>query len=429
MNTPLTRRHFLRSSSSCIALPFLASLGFRRFASAASLPSRPKRIVFIGFGWGVTYESWYPNPKQTGVDWSLTEGLKPLERHKSLITLVQNCYHKHSQDGHSGSTFWLTGANRYGVPGKSFANTVSVDQVAGEHLGAETRFETLTLSGPGDGHGPGLSLAWNRQGKPIAGHPSPAAAFHALFSNDKTPPDARRAALRARQSVLDTVLEDARSLSRRLSKDDGEKLAEYFESVRDIETRLGKEDRWIDAPKQQAPAALRQPSEAMNGEAEVRTMYDLMVAALQTDSTRVITYRQPNQRLIDGLGIKLDGHSISHYDPKGDRMEASQARDRGMSTLLAHFIDKLKLTKEPDGSTLFDHTCVVFGSNLRRAHDLDNCPTLLTGGGAGIKLGQHLVMSDPKTPLCNVWLTLLDGLGVSAKSFGDSTGTLDTLKA
>jgi hypothetical protein len=229
--------------------------------------------------------------------------------------------------------------------------------------------------------------------------------------------------------VLDTVLEDARSLSRRLSKEDGEKLAEYFESVRDIETRLGKEDRWMDVPKQHSPKAMREPSEGMNGEAEVRTMYDLMVAALQTDSTRVITYRQPNQRLIDGLGIKLDGHSISHYDPKGDRMEASQARDRGMSTLLAHLIDKLKATQEPDGSTLFDHTCVVFGSNLRRAHDLDNCPTILTGGGAGIKLGQHLVMSDPKTPLCNVWLTLLDGLGVPAKSFGDSTGILETLKA
>lgn len=428
MNSPLTRRHFLRSGTSCIALPFFASLGFRRFASAASLPARAKRMVFIGFGWGVTYETWYPDPKQVGTEWTLPDGLKPLARHKPLITVVQNCYHKHSQDGHSGSTFWLTGANRYGVPGKSFSNTVSVDQVAAAHLGRETRFESLTLSGPGDGHGPGLSLAWNRQGKPMAGHASPSAAFHALFSNEKTPIEVRRAALQARQSVLDTVLEDARGLSRRLSREDNDKLAEYFESIRDIETRLGKEGQWMDVPKQQPPAAMRDPGEGMNGEAEVRAMYDLMVAALQTDSARVATYRQPAQRLIDGLGIKLDGHSISHYG-EGTRMEASQARDRGMSTLLAHLIDKLKATREPDGSTLFDHTCVVFGSNLRRSHDLDNCPTILTGGGAGIKLGQHMVMSDAKTPLCNVWLTLLQGVGVPAQSFGDSTGVIEKLRA
>jgi hypothetical protein len=383
-------------------------------------------MLFIGFGWGVTYETWYPNPKQTGSGWTLTDGLKPLLRHKDSITVVQNCYHKHSQDGHSGSTFWLTGANRYGVPGKSFSNTVSVDQVAAAHLGAETRFEALTLSGPGDGHGPGLSLAWNQQGKPVAGHASASAAFHALFSNDKTPPEARRAALQARQSVLDTVLEDARGLSRRLSREDNDKLSEYFESIRDIETRLGKEGQWMDVSK---PAtAMRDPGEGLNGEAEVRAMYDMMVAALQTDSTRVVTYRQPAQRLLDGLGIKLDGHSISHYG-EGTRMEASQARDRGMSSLLAHLIDKLKAAREPDGSTLFDHTSVVFGSNLRRAHDLDNCPTILTGAGAGIKLGQHVVMSDPKTPLCNVWLTLLRGVGVPVKSFGDSTSVLDELRA
>jgi hypothetical protein len=119
---------------------------------------------------------------------------------------------------------------------------------------------------------------------------------------------------------------------------------------------------------------------------------------------------------------------MSHYSP-GPRMDASQARDRANSELLAGLIDKLKATKQADGSSLFDHTSVVFGSNVRNAHNLDNCPTLLTGGGAGIKLGQHVVMPDPKTPLCNVWLTLLHGVGVSPKSFGDSTGLLEPLLA
>ena len=130
MNSYLTRRHFLRSSSACIALPFLASLGFRRFASAAPIAARPKRMIFLAMGWGVTNETWYPNPKQTGAEWTLPEGLKPLAKFQKDITLVQNTYHKHSIDGHSGSTFWLTGANQYGMPGRSFHNTISVDQVA-----------------------------------------------------------------------------------------------------------------------------------------------------------------------------------------------------------------------------------------------------------------------------------------------------------
>lgn len=166
----------------------------------------------------------------------------------------------------------------------------------------------------------------------------------------------------------------------------------------------------------------------MRGDAEVRLMYDLMVAALQTDATRVATYRQPAQLLIDGLGINFSGHNISHYMP-GPRMEASQARDRALSGLLAHLIDRLQATKEPDGTRLFDHTSVVFGTNVRSQHYLDNCPTILTGGGAGIKLGQHIVMKDPKTPLCNVFLTLLKGVGVQADSFGDSTGVVEELIA
>jgi hypothetical protein len=110
-------------------------------------------------------------------------------------------------------------------------------------------------------------------------------------------------------------------------------------------------------------------------------------------------------------------------------MEASQTRDRGQSELLAHLIDKLKTTKEPDGSRLFDHVSVALGTNVRSQHYLDNCPTILTGGGAGIKLGQHIVMPDAKTPLCNVWLTLLNGVGVNVRAFGDSTGVVEELMA
>ncbi len=426
MNTPLNRRHFLRSSTALIALPFLESLGFRRFASASQIPARPKRMVFIGIGWGVTQETWYPDVKQTGAEWTLPEGLKPLAKHQKDITIIQNCFHKHSIDPHSCSTFWLTGANKFGVPGKSFSNTISVDQVAAEQFGKDTRFTSLALSGSGESHGAGLSLAWNRQGKPVAGLDNPVAAFHKLFSDEKTSLAQRQAELKRQQSVLDTVLVDARALGRDLGKEDNDKLSEYLESIRDIETQLAKETQWLDVEKPKP--GLTEPKNGVSGLNEIRLMYDLMVAALQTDSTRVATYRQPVDVLIKGLGLKFAGHNISHYTP-GARMEASQARDRGQSELLAHFIERLKTTKEPDGSTLFDHVSVALGTNVRSQHYLDNCPTLLTGGGAGIKLGQHLVMSDSKTPLCNVWLTLLNGVGVKSKSFGDSTGIIEQLRA
>jgi len=426
MNTPLSRRNILRSSSACIALPFLESLGFRRFASAASMPARPKRMVFIGIGWGVTQETWYPDVKQTGSEWTLPEGLKPLAKHQKDITIIQNCFHKHSIDPHSCSTFWLTGANKFGVPGKSFSNSISVDQLAAEQFGKDTRFTSLALSGSSESHGLGLSLAWNRQGKPVAGLDNPVAAFHKLFSNENTPLAQRQAELKSQQSVLDTVLVDARALGRDLGKEDNDKLSEYLESIRDIETQLAKETQWLDVEKPKP--GLTEPKNSVGGLNEIRLMYDLIVAALQTDSTRVATYRQPVDVLIKGLGLKFAGHNISHYTP-GPRMEASQTRDRGQSELLAHFIDKLKATKEPDGSTLFDHVSVALGTNVRSQHYLDNCPTLLTGGGAGIKLGQHLVMADAKTPLCNVWLTLLNGAGVSVKSFGDSTGAIEQLLA
>jgi hypothetical protein len=426
MKKQLDRRRFLRSGATCIALPFLQSLWFQRFATATPAANPPKRMIFIGIGWGVTQETWYPDVKQTGAEWTLPEGLKPLARHHKDITVIQNCYHQHFIDPHSCSTFWLTGANKYGVPGKSFSNTISVDQVAAEQFGKDTRFTSLSLSGSGESHGPGLSLAWNRQGKPVAGLDNPVATFHKLFSDEKTPLAQRQAELKRQQSVLDTVLVDARDLSRGLGKEDTDKLSEYLDSIRDIEIQLSKEGQWLDVPKAKPGDSIAEPKESMSGDKEIRLMYDLMVAALQTDATRVATYRMPVDLLIKGIGLKFAGHNISHYAP-GARMEASQARDRAQSELLAHLIDKLKAAKEPDGTSLFDHVAVALGTNVRSQHYLDNCPTILTGGGAGIKLGQHLVMPDAKTPLCNVWLTLLNGVGVHAKSFGDSTGVIEDL--
>jgi hypothetical protein len=364
--------------------------------------------------------------KKTGAAWELSEGLKPLARHQKDITVVQGCANKFANEAHWGSTFWLTGANRYAEPGQSFHNSISADQVAAAHLGKETRFASIQLNTPdvaNSGHGPGLSMAWDPRGKPMAGLENPVAAFHRLFSDDTTPLSERQAMLAQKRSVLDAVLEDAKRVQNGLTKTDIDKLDEYYQSIRDIEVRLGKDEQWLSVPKSKPLVA--EPKPGLAGKEEIQVMYDLIVAALQTDSTRVLTYRQPVGTLLQSLGTKVAPHDMSHYSP-GDRMAASQKRDETQSELLAGLIDKLKATKETDGTTLFDHIALAYGSNIRTIHYLDNCPTVLTGGAANLKLGHHLVL--PKdTPLCNVWLTMLHGLGIEAERHGDSTGLVKEL--
>ena len=427
MKTQINRRHLLRGTGALIALPALESIGFRRFASAAQKkPTAPsKRCVFLGIGFGVTKETWFPDINQTGSDYQLSEGLAPLARHKSDLTVVQGCSNQFANEAHWGSTFWLTGANRYSVPGQNMANSISADQVVAQQLGRSTRFASMQLNGSDlQGHGPGLSLAWDQRGKPVAGHDDPVQVFHKLFSADDMPLEQRQAAIAENRSVLDAVLSDANRVQRGLSKTDTDKLGEYFQGIRDIETRLGKDEAWLDVPKAKAP--LEEPALGLKGKAEIEIMQDLIVAALQTDSTRSLTYRMPAQSLLQSLGLKPSSHNVSHYSP-GDRMEASKMRDKTHSELLARLIDKLKATQEADGSSLFDHTAVAFGSNISSIHYLTNCPTVLTGGGANLKLGQHLVL--PKdTPLCNVWLTMLQGMGINAERHGDSTGVVKELQ-
>ena len=427
-----TRRCFLRSGAAIVALPLLESLGFRRFASAAAMTAAPpKRLIFLGFGWGVTESTWYPDVKQTGTDYVLPPGLQPLARHKADFTVVQGLHNKFANEGHWGSTLWLTGANRYSQPGQSFSNSVSADQVAAAELGKETRFPSLQLNGDGllglSGHGPGLSLAWDVRGKPVGGQNNPLEAYHRLFSADKTPLAEKQAQLARQRSVLDAVLENANDLQRRLSKNDNAKLDEYFQGVRDIETRIGRDEQWLGVP--QPKTSLKEPKPGLSGYEEIKLMYDIMLAAMQTDASRVFTYRQPVQTLLTSVGITVHPHDMSHYHTTlGEKLEASQKRDQIQSELLSGFLDKLKAAKEPDGSSLFDHVALAYGSNLRTGHNLDNCPTVLTGGGAGIKLGRHVVV--PKdTPLCNAWLTLLRAIGVNVERHGDSTGVLNELIA
>jgi hypothetical protein len=369
-----------------------------------------------------------PDVKQTAADYALPPGLAPLARHKADFSVVQGLTNKFANEAHWGSTFWLTGANRFAEPGQSFHNSISADQVAAAALGGETRFTSLQLgcADPvANGHGPGLSLAWDQRGKPMAGMDEPMLVYHRLFSDETMPLARRQAMLAEKRSVLDAVMVDAKHVQRGLNKADNDKLDEYFQGIRDIETRLGKDEKWLNVPKAKAPMA--EPKPGLKGREEIKLMYDLIVAALQTDTTRVITYRQPVGALLASLNVKIAAHDMTHYTT-GERLEASQRRDVAQSELLAGLLDRLKAVKEPDGSSLFDHTALAYGSNIRTVHYLDNCPTLFAGGGAGMKLGHHIVLPRD-TPLCNAWLTMLHGLGIEAERHGDSSGPVSQLRA
>ncbi len=432
MRQPLSRRTMLRSATAAIALPAFESLGHRRFAAAASAVAPPKRLVFIAIGWGVTAESWYPAIDDTGPGYKLSEGLAPLARHKADFSILQNLHNRNSMDGHTGSTFWLTGANRLAKKGQNFANTISADQVAAAEFGRHTRFTSIQINGGqevhGEGHGPGLSLAWDVNGKPIGGFNNPVETFHRLFSGDSASLEVQQARLAGKRSILDTLLESAGDLRRGLNKADTDKLEEYLSGIRDIETRLAKEEKWLAISR---PAtSLTEPKPGLEGREEIRLHYDLLKAALQTDSTRVASYRLPVSTLLKSLAITVNGHDMSHYHLHQDtsKREASHARDLALGELLAVFLDKLKAAKEADGTSLFDHTTLVYGSNIRTEHSLDNCPTLVAGRGAGLKLGHNLVFPR-NTPLCNAWLTILKGSGVKVEKHGDSTGVLGDLVA
>ncbi|MFT5467600.1 MAG: hypothetical protein ACI8UO_002706 [Verrucomicrobiales bacterium] len=423
-----SRRSFLRGGSAVLALPFLET--FASPAAAGATP--PKRVIFLGGGFGFTKDTFYPTENGRFADIGLTEGLSPLERHQEDITMVANLTNLGASDPHGGSTSYLTGANVAGTPGKRFHNSISCDQVLANALGEDTRYSSLTLSakevdkGQNSGHGNGLSLAWDDSGNPLPGIERPIDLFYALFANPNDSREALDARLKKKQSVLDIVRLDGGAMKRTLSKGDQEKLDEYFTGVRQVEQGLERQAKWADIPKQDAP--FEAPDEGLTGEEAIQLMYDMIIIALQTDASRVVTYRQPVCDLLSGMGIKLKAHSLSHYGFSQPRIDASRERDKKCSALFGHFLDRLKEAKDSDGSRLFDNCIVSYGTNLRSGHELKDLPAILSGGGAkGIKHGRHIILPEEDTPLANYWLTLMQQAGLGIDSFSHSTGILPEL--
>lgn len=418
MTHPISRRTMLRGVGASLMLPLLDSLAPRAALAASQTAASPKRLIFLSYSWGVSKNDWFP--KDAGPDYTLSECLKPLARHKADFSVLSNLSNKRAKDGHWGCTTWLTSADVNATPGKQFQNTVSVDQAAARRLGADTRFRSLELSGSKeDGYGPGLSLSWSEQGNPVPGENSPAALFDRLFGAPEVPLAERKYLLGKDRSVLDAVMTDAKSMNDRLSRDDRGKVDEYFQSVRDIEVRLKKADEWLDRPIPKAPFA--RPEGKFNTSEEIKLMYDLMIAAIQTDMTRVISYRQPVEGLFPELGFKVGGHATTHCTEKSDAYKASIARDQKQAELLAYLIDRLKALKDPNGTSIFHNSIIAYGSGIRSNHDLRDTPTLVAGhGGGGMRQGQHYVYQSHQTPLANLWCGILNQVGAETKSFADS---------
>lgn len=424
-----TRRSFLRCGASVLTLPFLET-----FASAKTVAEAPpKRMIFLGGGFGFTKETFYPKKAGRFAEIGLTDGLAPLKRHQNDITMVTNLTNLGATDPHGGSVSYLTGANVAGTPGKRFFNSISCDQLAAKHLGQDTRFPSLTLTskepdgGQNSGHGAGLSLSWDDSGNPIPGLGSPLDLYSAIFAQKTDSKDSLDQRLRKKQSILDIVRLDAGAMKRTLSKSDQEKLDEYFQGVRQVEQGLQRQAAWADVPKPVAPFEL---PNGLSGEEEIKLMFDMIIVALQTDSTRVVSYRQPVSSVLAGMGITLQAHSLSHYGFSESRTLASRERDKKCSELFGHFLDRLKEAKDIDGSPLYDQCIVSYGTNLHSGHELKNVPAILSGGGAkSIQHGRHIVLPKTDTPLANYWLTLMQQAGVEENSFSHSTGIVPELLA
>jgi len=368
--TASSRRSFIRAGSSLIALPFLQT-----FATAQQQNSTtPKRLVFLGGGYGFTKESFFPSESGKFSEIGLPQGMKPLEKYKNDLTYVSNLHNPKITDPHAGTAGYLSGSKL----------KISCDQVFAQKVGHNSRFPSLVLSSAGNesGHGSGgISLSNAAGGKPMAGIKRPIDLYHKLFANNKQSPKQLNETLANKRSILDVVSTNASSIKHRVARQDKEKMEEYFDSLRDIEVGLQRQAEWSKVPKPKPTIDAPAPGGLLASD-EITLTLDLIILALQTDSARVATYRVPTNILLKELEITISAHQMSHYKSSASKREASEKRDKRLMEFYAYFIDKLKATKDRNGESLYDTTIASYGSNLRTGHTLKSCPALLTGGGS-----------------------------------------------
>jgi hypothetical protein len=417
------RRTFLRAAGVSLALPWLDGLAVAKDQTSKTKHQTPRRMVCINSPLGLHPPFFFP--QQAGKDYELTPYLEVLKDFRSDFTVMSGLSHPGVGSTHDSNFSFLTGAP-HPERRAGFRNTISLDQFAAEHLRGATRFANLPLTCEG------FSLSWTRSGAVVPANSWPSSVFAALFLEgrpDEVQAQARR--LRDGQSILDTVRDQARKMQTDLGASDRDKLDEYFTSVRELEQRLAQAEEWSKKPKPKVDA--KPPQNITNGAdlvGKTRLWFDLIHLALQTDSTRLVTLQLLGTSAVPPVqGVTYGHHDLSHHGK--DPAKIAQLKKVELEKMLTFrdFLKKLKDTKE-DGVNLLDRTMVFFSSNLGDAstHSSKNMPVLLAGGG--FKHGQHLAFDPGKPPpLCNLYVSMLQRLGIEADKFGSSTGTLTGLEA
>jgi len=406
-----TRRNFLRGAGVMLSLPWLESLG--GIVHAADAAKEPRRLLLVCLPLGIYRDSFVP--KQPGTSYELPEYLAPLKDLRDHFTVISGLEHPGVGGGHAAQPRIFTG-----VPSAE-RNRRSLDQHVAAALGQHTRFDSLALSAGAN------DFSWTDGGSMVPAEKNVGDAFAKLFAEEGAANKTKVLSEIGRgKSILDHVLDEARDLQPRLSKRDQEKLEEYFESVRATEKRLVKNEEWLHTPKPNVNARPPQPFAPDEIITNLRTVCDLSHLAFKTDSTRVITFGYFRQDSVAVPGVNIGYHNLSHHGQDEGNIAQLKRIETAFFTELRTLLTNLKNTKEGD-STLLDRTTIVITSNLGSgsSHSNKDLPVLLAGGR--FKHGQHLAFDPSSTPLCNLFVSVLNQLGIDDKSFGTSTGTLKGL--
>lgn len=418
MTLPLDRRTFLRASGVALALPLLESMvpALARAATAG-----PKRLVTVCSTLGLFSDSWFP--KTAGTGYETTEYLKLLEAHRSRFTLFTGLSHE-EQSGrqpHNSEITWLTAARRPGLDG--FRNSISLDQVVANHLGYVTRFPSVVL-----GTNTPQSQSYTTSGAMVPAETSPANLFRKLFLQG-TPEEIEREArsLNDGGSILDRLRTQTAALRRRVSSADQQKLDAYFDAVRTAERELGEVKAWQQKPKPMVeatpPADIPDPANLIG---RIKVLFRMVPLILETDSSRVISLMIQDHGVVPQVdGVTADQHSLSHHGQDPTKIAQLKKIEWQIVEAFAELLSELSARTDAQGS-LLDQTTVLFGSNLGNAnsHEPKDLPILVAGGG--YRHGQHIVAGKhgENAPLCNLFVSMLQNLGVETDAFAQSNGTL-----
>ncbi|WP_428307453.1 DUF1552 domain-containing protein [Lacipirellula sp.] len=447
------RRTFLRGASAALALPMLGAMApFTRRALASdsgSLAPTPTRFAALYFPNGAFMDNWVP--KQTGADFELPFSLTPLAPVRSEVLVLSGLDKPNSRqgDGHYAKTAnFLTGFPVAKTTGSELSvGGQSLDQFAASRIGGQTPLPSLELaidpvisgidSNVGFTRLYGSFISWRAADVPMAREINPRAAYQRLFGakDGSGLPTEDGQALDDAQSLLDMALEDARSLRRKLGRDDQFKLDEYMDAVRNVERRLAFHSQ--PDPREWRPSsAPNHPDEpAVTGSEDhqehVRLMLDLIVLAFWTDTTRLSTFMFANSVSNKNFSQLIDGvhgghHELSHHQSQAAAIEQYSKINRWHVEQFVYMLERMRNIREGEG-TLLDNSMIVCGSGLSdgNAHDPNNLPILLGGRGGGqFNTGRHIA-SEKNTPLCNLYVPVLNALGIKSESFGDSTRSLN----